>query len=135
MYFSLNYYSYCKKKVKMINELIKYYLISNRYIIYFILKQNLLYCDTCLQIYSISEKKKISHIWWIDGEQLDTRWWEVTARNLPDQKRNRKTDWRSATYSNKEALFTIKNGERISINASIWWIKIIIDVINTYKYI
>lgn len=36
----------------------KYYLISKRYTIYFIQKKNLLYCDTCLQIYSISEQRK-----------------------------------------------------------------------------
>lgn len=54
---------------------------------------------------------------------------------MPNQKRNWKTEWRSATSTNKEALFAIKNGERISINTSVWWIKIIIDIINTFKYI
>lgn len=49
--------------------------------------------------------------------------------DLPNQKRNWKTEWRSATSTNKEALFAIKNGERISINTSVWWIKIIIDII------
>lgn len=36
-------------------------------------------------------------------------------RKFAESKRNWKTEWRSATSTNKEALFAIKNGERISI--------------------
>lgn len=47
-----------KKKSQYDKWINKYYLISKRYTIYFILKKNLLYYDTCLRIYSISEQRK-----------------------------------------------------------------------------